>query len=69
MKPADGPGHTPLMTMPGARTSFDVTGEPLKVQLETFLDEHRAALRGCLDGLTGEQIGRASCRERVLVTV
>jgi hypothetical protein len=27
------------------RTSFDVTAEPLKVQLETFLDEHRAALR------------------------
>jgi hypothetical protein len=38
------------MTMPGGRTSFDVTGEPLKVQLETFLDEHRAALHGCLDG-------------------
>src|SRR6266404_2606396 len=43
------------MTMPGGRTSYDVTGEPLKVQLETFLDEHRAALRACLDGLTEEQ--------------
>ena len=58
MKPADGPGDTPLMTMPGGRTSFDVTGEPLKVQLETFLDEHRAALHGCLDGLTEEQARR-----------
>jgi len=41
------------------RTSFDVTGEPLKVQLETFLDEHRAALRGCLDDLTEEQARRS----------
>src|SRR5262245_45174538 len=44
--------------MPGGRTSYDVTSEPLKVQLETFLDEHRAALRGCLDGLTEEQARR-----------
>src|SRR5258707_10529162 len=43
------------MTMPGARTSYEVTGEPLKMQLETFLDEHRAALRGCLDELTEEE--------------
>jgi hypothetical protein len=41
------------------RTSFDVTGEPLKVQMETFLDEHRAALRGCLDDLTEEQARRS----------
>src|SRR6478736_7447332 len=46
------------MTMPGGRTSYDVTGEPLKVQLETFLDEHRAALRRCLDGMTEEQARR-----------
>src|SRR5438132_173541 len=44
--------------MEGGRTSYDVTGEPLKEQLETFLDEHRAALRGCLDGLTEEQARR-----------
>ena len=55
MKPADGLGDTPVMTMQGGRTSYDVTGEPLKMQLETFLDEHRAALRGCLDGLTEEE--------------
>jgi hypothetical protein len=40
------------------RTSFDVTAEPLKVQLETFLDEHRAALRACLNDLTEEQARR-----------
>ena len=40
------------------RTSFDVTGEPLKIQLETFIDEYRAALNGCLDGLTEEQARR-----------
>jgi hypothetical protein len=41
------------------RTSFDVTAEPLRVQFETFLDEHRAALRACLDGLTEEQARRS----------
>jgi hypothetical protein len=46
------------MTMPGGRTSYEVTGEPLKVQLETFLDEHRIALRGRLDGLTEEEARR-----------
>jgi hypothetical protein len=40
------------------RTSFDVTTEPLKIQLETFVDEHRAALHACLDGLTEEQARR-----------
>jgi Protein of unknown function (DUF664) len=44
--------------MQRGRTAFDVTGEPLKVQLETFLDEHRAALGACLDGLTEEQVRR-----------
>jgi hypothetical protein len=35
-----------------------VTGAPLKVQFETFLDEHRAALHNCLEGLTEEQARR-----------
>ena len=35
-----------------------MTAEPLKEQLETFLDEHRAALRACLDDLTEEQARR-----------
>jgi ribosomal protein S18 acetylase RimI-like enzyme len=46
------------VTSQQGRTSFDVTAEPLHVQLEAFLDEHRAALRGCLDGLTDEQARR-----------
>jgi len=51
--------HTSVVTMQPGRTTFDVTAEPLKVQLETFLDEHRAALRACLDGLTEEQARRS----------
>jgi Protein of unknown function (DUF664) len=47
------------VTTQQGRTSFDVTGEPLKVQMETFLDEERAALRACLDGLTEEQARRS----------
>jgi hypothetical protein len=37
----------------------DVIGERMKVQFETFLDEHRAALGACLDGLTEEQARRS----------
>ncbi len=43
------------MTIRDGRTPFDATAEPLRVQLETFLDEHRAMLHACLDGLTEEQ--------------
>lgn len=49
---------TPVVASQDARTSYDVTAEPLQVQFEAFLDEHRAALRGCLDGLTEEQARR-----------
>jgi hypothetical protein len=52
-------GDTPVVTMQHGRTSFDVATEPLKVQLETFLDEHRAALHACLDGLNEEQARRS----------
>ena len=58
LKPARVEGDTPGVTTPHGRTSFDVAAEPLKVQLETFLDEYRAALHGCLDGLTEEQARR-----------
>ena len=51
--------HTSVVTMQPGRTTFDVTAEPLKVQVETFLDEHRAALSACLDGLTEEQARRS----------
>lgn len=47
------------MTIQHGRTPLDVAAEPLKVQLETFLDEHRAALHACLDGLTEEQARRS----------
>ena len=36
----------------------DVINEPERVQFEFFLDEHRAALNDCLDGLTEEQARR-----------
>ena len=53
------------MTMQNKRTPLDVATEPLKVQLETFLDEHRAALHACLDGLTEEQARRSVAAERL----
>ena len=37
----------------------DVIDQPIRVQFETFLDEHRTALRECLDGLTEEQVRRS----------
>ena len=37
----------------------DVIAQPLKTQFEAFLDEHRAALNSCLDGLTEEQVRRS----------
>jgi hypothetical protein len=37
----------------------DVTDQPLRLQLDTFIDEHRAALHDCLDGLTEEQARRS----------
>jgi hypothetical protein len=42
----------------------DVIAQPARVQFEAFLDEHRAALRGCLDGLTEEQARRSLVRSR-----
>ncbi|HEX5561586.1 MAG TPA: DinB family protein [Nocardioidaceae bacterium] len=46
------------------RSAEDVLDEPLRVQLEVFLDEHRAELNGCLDGLTEEQARRALVSSR-----
>lgn len=37
----------------------DVIHQPARAQVEVFLDEHRAALHGCLDGLTEEQVRRS----------
>jgi hypothetical protein len=36
----------------------DVIDQPFRAQFEAFLDEHRDALNGCLDGLTEEQARR-----------
>jgi Protein of unknown function (DUF664) len=41
---------------PPAQGAIDA---PLKEQCESFLDEHRAALFACLDGLTEEQASRS----------
>ena len=37
----------------------DVIDRPARDQLEVFIDEHRAALTGCLDGLSEEQVRRS----------
>jgi hypothetical protein len=37
----------------------DVTGHPIREQLEAFIDEHRALLNASLDGLTEEQARRS----------
>ena len=37
----------------------DVLDQPVRVQFEAFLDEHRRDLNGCLDGLTEEQARRS----------
>ena len=47
--------------MPALPATFaeDVVDQPLTVQFEAFLDEHRRALHDCLDGLTEEQARRS----------
>lgn len=47
--------------MPGFPPTFadDVIASPPRTQFEAFLDEHRRALNGCLDGLTEEQARRS----------
>jgi hypothetical protein len=47
-----------MPTVP-ATLAENVFTEPLRTQFEVFLDEHRAALNGCLDGLTEEQARRS----------
>ncbi|MCG5472514.1 DinB family protein [Micromonospora sp. LAH09] len=37
----------------------DVIDQPARAQIETFVDEHRRALNGYLDGLTEEQARRS----------
>ena len=47
------------MSNPPTALAEDVIGLPLRAQLETFLDEHRAMLTESLDGLTEEQARRS----------
>ena len=47
-----------------ATPAEDVINQPAQVQCEAFLDEHRAALNGCLDGLTEEQVRRSMVPSR-----
>ncbi|GAB3880927.1 DinB family protein [Kibdelosporangium lantanae] len=47
-----------MSTLP-AVSAEDVIDQPLRTQFEVFLDEHRAALDSCLDGLTEEQARRS----------
>jgi hypothetical protein len=39
--------------------SLEVLNEPIRTQLDAFLDEHRAALAACLDGLTEDEARRS----------
>lgn len=47
--------------MPSAPRTIpdDVLTQPARIQFEAFLDEHRKALRDCLNGLTEEQARRS----------
>ncbi|MFG1916921.1 DinB family protein [Micromonospora sp. NPDC048898] len=47
-----------MTTFPGTFAD-DVIDQPAQTQIETFIDEHRRALNGCLDGLTEEQARRS----------
>ena len=42
-----------------AESAEDVIDQPMRAQFEAFLDEHRRALNGCLDGVTEEQARRS----------
>ena len=47
-----------MSSLPAA-SSKDVIDQPVRIQFEVFLDEHRAGLNACLDGLTEEQARRS----------
>ncbi len=45
-------------------STMDVLNEPIRQQLDAFLDEHRAGIGECLDGLTEEQARRSLVSSR-----
>jgi hypothetical protein len=47
-----------MSSLPTTSTD-DVLDQPVRVQFEVFLDEHRRVLDNCLDGLTEEQVRRS----------
>jgi hypothetical protein len=47
------------MPSPPSTSAEDVINQPARRQFEVFLDEHRAALNRCLDGLTEDQVRRS----------
>src|SRR5262249_33760386 len=49
---------SPMSFLP-ATFAEEVIGLPAQTQFEAFLDEHRSALSGCLDGLAEEQARRS----------
>ncbi len=63
--PTPTPAPTPPPTPPGwpqtlpATYTREVIDEPARAQVEAFLDEHRAALRASLDGLSEEEARRS----------
>jgi hypothetical protein len=52
-----------MPTLP-ATFAEEVIDQPVRAQFDAFLDEHRNALRGCLDGLTEEQARRSLVASR-----
>jgi len=52
-----------MSTVP-APSVEDVVSRPLREQFEAFLEEHRADLNACLDGLTEEQARRSLVASR-----
>ena len=52
--------------MPAYPPTFadDVIQQPARAQFEAFLNEHRVALNGCLDGLSEEQARRSLVASR-----
>ena len=55
------PPTAPSPAPPGFPPTFaeDVIGQPARVQLESFVDEHRRALREALDGLSEDEARRS----------
>ncbi len=47
------------MSTPKVSLPDDLIHQPLRVQFEAFLDQHRMVLTSCLDGLTEEQARRS----------